>query len=322
MVAAVIVGLIASTLFAVVLGFNGLSLASSSAKPTPPPSTQAGWYRAQQLVNLALAGNLPALEAYMANWHPDSPLFTPLIKDLIQAVVDLSSTAKTLPPALVITIKTDEATLAAQMSTSSSAVSGSGILTNWAHAQLLVSDLTSSDLTALASGLKSWQPPYLFAALKAALVSADGNLSPPATSAVLASEASISEEIELMEHTYGPCGLLKLALAAGFPTSSLPTAIAVPLAESSGDPLATDHDSNGTVDIGIYQINWPTHLGVDGITHSSQLFLPANNASAALAVSNGGTDFQPWVTYWEGAYLAYLPTALATVSTWQASGTC
>ena len=45
------------------------------------------------------------------------------------------------------------------------------------------------------------------------------------------------------------------ALAAGFPPNEIATATAVALAESGGDTNATNHNTNGSYDYGIWQIN-------------------------------------------------------------------
>jgi hypothetical protein len=99
-----------------------------------------------------------------------------------------------------------------------------------------------------------------------------------------------------------------VAMSAGFSGSGLVMAIAVALAESSGNPSATNFDSNGTVDRGVWQIN-SAHLeysaGCD--------YDPTCAAGAAFSISGGGTVWNAWVTYQHGAEIAYLPVAVSFV---------
>lgn len=53
---------------------------------------------------------------------------------------------------------------------------------------------------------------------------------------------------------------------------------------------------------GFWQINRDAHPQYDAATLYDQL----GNARAAVAISNGGTDFGPWSTYTNGAYRQYL----------------
>ena len=81
--------------------------------------------------------------------------------------------------------------------------------------------------------------------------------------------------------------------AGGSPGAAF-MAAEIAMAESGGNPNATDHDSNGTTDVGLFQIN-STHgpLAVYG---------PLGNAQAAVAISSDGTDWSPWVTFNENKY--------------------
>lgn len=102
----------------------------------------------------------------------------------------------------------------------------------------------------------------------------------------------------------------EVAAQAGFSGEGLAVAIAVALAESGGDPLATDHDSNGTVDRGLWQIN-----SVHRAYSAACDYEPACAAAAAYQISDDGRDWQPWVTYQRGEEIAYLPAALSFVET-------
>lgn len=99
-----------------------------------------------------------------------------------------------------------------------------------------------------------------------------------------------------------------VAEQAGFRADELAMAIAVAVAESGGDPGATDHDANGTVDRGLWQIN-SVHRAFDAACD----YDPSCAASAAYAISDGGRDWSPWVTYQRGEEIAYLPAALSWV---------
>ncbi len=100
-----------------------------------------------------------------------------------------------------------------------------------------------------------------------------------------------------------PTQIKQYAQAAGFTGQNLTLAVAIALAESGGNTSATDYDSNGSVDRGLWQIN-----SVHTQFAASQLFQPLYNAKAAYQIS-GGSNFNPWVTFTTGAYLAQLGRA-------------
>ena len=92
---------------------------------------------------------------------------------------------------------------------------------------------------------------------------------------------------------------------AGFPPRSWAIAVAVALAESSGETTATHTNSDGSTDYGLFQINsvhsdlLANHTWAD----------PTDNARMALAISSNGTNWHPWTTYNSSAYRVYLPRA-------------
>lgn len=98
---------------------------------------------------------------------------------------------------------------------------------------------------------------------------------------------------------YSKADLVELATAHGFPDPNLAAAVA--MAESGGDPNARNHNTNGSVDRGLWQIN-SVHKQYD----AAKLFSADYNATAAYAIGGGGTNWQPWVTYNTGAYKKYL----------------
>ena len=90
--------------------------------------------------------------------------------------------------------------------------------------------------------------------------------------------------------------------AGGSPTAA-PIAAAVAMAESGGNTTATNQDSNGTVDRGLWQIN-----SVHGAQSTYDVM---GNARAAVAISNNGQNWAPWTTYNNGAYRQFVQTNVA-----------
>jgi len=81
-----------------------------------------------------------------------------------------------------------------------------------------------------------------------------------------------------------------VAAQAGFTGQALDTAVAIALAESSGNPGG--HNNKGEDSRGLWQINVDAHGEKFG-----NLYDPLTNARAAFAVSGGGKNFNPWTTY-------------------------
>lgn len=103
------------------------------------------------------------------------------------------------------------------------------------------------------------------------------------------------------------------AKAAGFSGSALAKAVAIALAESSGNPRAHNAVPPDN-SYGLWQINMLGSMGPArrkqfGLSSNSQLFDPVTNAKAAFAISSGGKNFRPWTTYTSGAYLRYMSRA-------------
>jgi hypothetical protein len=96
------------------------------------------------------------------------------------------------------------------------------------------------------------------------------------------------------------------AQAAGFPPAELATATAVALAESGGDPAATNRNTNGSYDYGLWQINT-----VHGpLLSQGNRFDPVDNAKMAYTVwQRAGNKWTPWVTYKMGTYRVFMPKA-------------
>jgi hypothetical protein len=109
--------------------------------------------------------------------------------------------------------------------------------------------------------------------------------------------------------------LRELAAKVGFPNVDIAAAVA--MAESGGDPLAQGDPKgpsaaapNGvSSSFGLWQVHAPAHPEYD----MTELLDAESNARAALAISQGGTDWSPWTTYKSGAYARYMPEGTASV---------
>jgi hypothetical protein len=107
----------------------------------------------------------------------------------------------------------------------------------------------------------------------------------------------------------------RYAYAAGFHDSQLVTAVAVSFAENgSHDTRAVNHNSDGSTDSGLWQINSVHRIP------QSQLFDPARNAQAAWDISHQGNDFTAWTTYNSGASGNQENAAIAAIDAANISG--
>jgi len=92
------------------------------------------------------------------------------------------------------------------------------------------------------------------------------------------------------------------ASAAGFTGTDLDTAVAIALAESSGDPAALGDVALGG-SLGLWQVYTVAHPDFA----AQDLTDPQTNANAAFAIYQAaGNSFHPWTTYKTGAYKKYL----------------
>jgi hypothetical protein len=108
---------------------------------------------------------------------------------------------------------------------------------------------------------------------------------------------------------YNYAELEGLWIIAGGSSASAPTAAAIALAESQGNPTIT----NGPYVAGLWQINTAPDAHPEYTV--SQMQSPLANAVAAIKVSNNGSDWTPWQTYTSGAYLKYLQGGVEPVTT-------
>lgn len=106
-----------------------------------------------------------------------------------------------------------------------------------------------------------------------------------------------------MTNTISREAVTRLANSALHGGSAVLIAVAIAQAESGFDADAVNHNTNGSTDTGLWQIN-----SVHGYSQS-WLKNPANNAKAMAKISKNGTDWSPWVTYTSGAYKQYLGSA-------------
>jgi hypothetical protein len=110
-----------------------------------------------------------------------------------------------------------------------------------------------------------------------------------------------------------PEQIAQAAHDAGFRGNDLTTAVAIALAESSGDPRAHNPVPPDN-SYGLWQINMIGALGPDrrdqfDLDSNRELFDPETNARAAFAISGKGDSFQPWTTFTSGAYKSHLDEA-------------
>lgn len=110
-------------------------------------------------------------------------------------------------------------------------------------------------------------------------------------------------------------GLATLAAGAGFSADQIPTAVAIAMAESGGNPVAYNPEKQvnapaGKGSFGLWQIFLARHPEFAG----QNLFDPATNAAAAFSVFSR-EGWTAWSTFKSGAYQKYLSAAPAAPGT-------
>lgn len=105
-------------------------------------------------------------------------------------------------------------------------------------------------------------------------------------------------------------GIAAAAAGAGIPKNQVDEAVAIALAESSGNANALN-DVPPDLSYGLWQINMLGDMGPERrrqlkIGSNEALYDPQTNARAAKMISSGGTNWRPWSTYTNGAYTDYL----------------
>lgn len=106
--------------------------------------------------------------------------------------------------------------------------------------------------------------------------------------------------------TLTPGQIANWAQQAGFSGPDLTTAIAVALAESGGNTDAVNHNSNGSTDYGVWQIN---SVHADLFNKYPQWWSVENADMAYEIYKAAGNKFTPWTTYTSGAYQKFMTQA-------------
>ncbi len=105
--------------------------------------------------------------------------------------------------------------------------------------------------------------------------------------------------------------IARVAVVAGFKGQAAVTAVAVALAESSGNAKAlSPPNRDGSRDRGLWQINNKAHPEIS----DAQAFTPGSAAKAAYAISSGGKNWKPWSVYNNRSYVAFVPRAMSAVT--------
>lgn len=107
--------------------------------------------------------------------------------------------------------------------------------------------------------------------------------------------------------------IITVAQNAGFADQDLTTAVAVALAESSGNPNALGDVGIGQGSFGLWQISSYYHPEYG--PNFNQLYDPQTNANAAFAIySAAGNSFSPWSTFKSGSYQQFVNSVSAAVA--------
>ncbi len=110
-----------------------------------------------------------------------------------------------------------------------------------------------------------------------------------------------------------PVQVATYALRAGFRGQNAATAVAVSQAENrSGDTNAVHRNSDGSVDVGLWQIN-------SSNANPEQMKDPTANAVEAFKLASSGRGWNNWTTFRNKAYLLFMPIAEPAVLAAQAA---
>jgi soluble lytic murein transglycosylase-like protein len=127
------------------------------------------------------------------------------------------------------------------------------------------------------------------------------------------------ETVQIHADNVPAADLVPILKKAGFSGEKLRLAYAVMRAESGGRPKALNVNSaTGDKSYGIFQINMigrlgPARLKEHHLKSYTDLFDPLTNAKIAYKMSKGGSNWQPWGAWRNGAFkyhLAELPASL------------
>ena len=107
--------------------------------------------------------------------------------------------------------------------------------------------------------------------------------------------------------------IVTVAQNAGFVGEDLVTAVAVAMAESSGNPNALGDIGIGQGSFGLWQISSKYHPEYG--PNFDQLYDPQTNANAAYAVyTAAGNSFSPWSTFKTGSYQSFVSSVTAAIA--------
>jgi hypothetical protein len=107
--------------------------------------------------------------------------------------------------------------------------------------------------------------------------------------------------------------IVTVAQNAGFSGDDLVTAVAVAMAESSGNPNALGDIGIGQGSFGLWQINSYYHPEFG--PNFQILYDPQTNANAAYSVYTvAGNSFTPWSTFKTGSYQQFVSSVAAAVA--------
>lgn len=111
--------------------------------------------------------------------------------------------------------------------------------------------------------------------------------------------------------------IAQFAQSAGWSSQSdIATATAIALAESGGKSDATNKNSNGTTDYGLWQIN---SIHKDALAIGDWKDPSINAKMAYMVYKQAGNSFKPWVTFNNGHYKDHLSGA--NPASYQVTGT-
>jgi Lysozyme like domain len=104
-----------------------------------------------------------------------------------------------------------------------------------------------------------------------------------------------------------PAQIAYYAQNAGFSGNDLNIAVAIALAESSGNPNSYNPETAAGTPAGEGSYGlWQIYLHAHPEYSSANLYDPQTNANAAYAIYAAAGGFSPWASYNSGAYQAYL----------------
>lgn len=107
--------------------------------------------------------------------------------------------------------------------------------------------------------------------------------------------------------------IAQYAVSAGFNPTDLPnlvTCVSIAKAESSGRTNAVNQNTDGSTDKGVWQINTVHDEKLPGQDRMD----PAVNAQLMMLISSGGTNWQPWSTFNNGAYQRFTSEVTAELT--------